>query len=95
MQHVRPVIPTWGLRLFLTPLNASIIKPCCFLAMEDPSVSGWLRAHREGGYERAGAQMALCVSGRAARKGGALTSGHDWIRQLSFASPKHLWTVEK
>ena len=55
--HVRLVIPTWDLRLSLTPLNASIIKPCCFLAMEDPSVSGWLRAQRGGGYERAGGGM--------------------------------------
>lgn len=33
------------------------------------------------------AQMAHSVSGLATRRGGALTSSHDWIRQLLFAPP--------
>lgn len=92
---------------FLTPLNARIIKTCSILASErgalipasSPSLSRWLQAqragHRDGWACRrlSASQMARSVSRLTTRRGGTLTSGHDWIRQLSFASPQHLWTA--
>lgn len=91
----------------MTQLNARIIKTCSSLASESgdlipassPSLSHWLQAqragHRDGWACRllSAAQMARSVSRLTARRGGTLTSGNDWIRQLSFASPHHLWTV--
>lgn len=67
-----------------------------------PSLSHWLQAqragHRNGWACRrfSAAQMARAVSGPTAIMGGTLTSGHDSIRQVSFApapSPQHLWTA--
>lgn len=86
---------------FLTPLNARIIKTCSSLASgwralipaSSPRLSRWLRAQRAGHQDGwacgwlSAAQMAHSVSGLTTRRGGTLTSGHDWIRQLSFASP--------
>ena len=86
-------------------MNARIIKTCSILASERgalipasyPSLSRWLQAQRAGRRDGwacrrlSAAQMARSVSGLATRRGGTLTSGLDWIRQLSFASPRHLW----
>lgn len=84
----------------LTLTNDRIPETCSSLAStwgapiptSSPSFSRWLKAQRAG-LRNGGAcccfsaaQMARSVSGLTATMGGTLTSGYDWILQLSFVT---------